>query len=83
MPEPAGAKRISAGFRRIRLHRPPCVLVVKGMLRGPLGTLLPSGSMHRWFPAMVPESAISVPERPSSCTNLVGAGGFEPPASRL
>ncbi len=36
-------------------------------------------SMHWWFPAMVPESPISVPKRPSSCTNLVGAGGFEPP----
>jgi hypothetical protein len=35
-------------------------------------------SMHRWFPAMVPESPISVPKRPSSCTNLVGATGFEP-----
>ena len=59
------------------------VLVVKGMLPGPLGTLPASGSMHRWFPAMVTESPISISKRPSSCTNLVGAGGFEPPASRL
>ncbi len=34
--------------------------------------------MHRWFPTMVPESPISVPKRQSSCTNLVGAVGFEP-----
>jgi hypothetical protein len=32
----------------------------KGMLPGPLGTLPASGSMHRWFPAMVTESPISV-----------------------
>jgi hypothetical protein len=42
-----------------------------------------SGSMHRWFPAVVTGSPISVSKRPSSCKNLVGAGGFEPPASRL
>jgi hypothetical protein len=48
-----------------------------------LGPFPTPGSMHRWFPVAVPESPISVPKRPPSCTNLVGAGGFEPPASRL
>ena len=43
----------------------------------------PSVSMHRWFPAVVTEFPICVVKRPSSCQNLVGAGGFEPPASRL
>ncbi len=54
-----------------------------GMLPLPLDTLPPSGSMHRWFPAVVTGSPISVSKRPSNCKNLVGAGGFEPPASRL
>ena len=48
------------------------------MLPRPLGTLPPSGSMHRWFPAVVTGSPISVSKRPSSCKNLVGAVGFEP-----
>jgi hypothetical protein len=39
---------------------------------------LASGSMHRWFPAVVTRSPISVSKRPSSCKNLVGAVGFEP-----
>jgi hypothetical protein len=47
------------------------------------GYPFPSGSMHRWFPPVVTGSPISVSKRPSSCKNLVGAGGFEPPAPRL
>jgi len=38
----------------------------------------PSGSMHRWFPAVVAGPPISVSKRPLSCKNLVGAVGFEP-----
>jgi hypothetical protein len=34
--------------------------------------LPPSGSMHRWFPAVVPESPISVSKRRSNCRNLGG-----------
>jgi hypothetical protein len=50
---------------------------------GPLGTLPPSGSMHRWFPAVVTGPPISVSKKPSSCKNLVGATGFEPVTPRL
>ena len=39
--------------------------------------------IHRWSPAVVTGPPISISKRPPSCTNLVGAGGFEPPASRL
>jgi len=41
------------------------------------------GRMHRWFPAVVPGPRINVLIMLSSCENLVGADGFEPPASRL
>jgi hypothetical protein len=48
-----------------------------------LETSPPSGSMHRWFPAVVTGSPINVSKRPSSCKNLVGATGFEPVTPRL
>ena len=38
----------------------------------PPGTPPPSGSIHRWFPAVVPESPISVSKRRSNCRNLDG-----------
>jgi hypothetical protein len=55
----------------------------KGMLPWPLGTLPPSGSMHRWFPAAATWSQISVLKMPSNCKNLVDATGFEPVTPRL
>ena len=55
----------------------------KGMRPLPLGTLPPSGSTHRWFPAVVTRPPISVSKMPSSCTNLVGAAGIEPATPRL
>ena len=78
---PASVSRRSPdGAYRRRTARP---VIERGMPPGPLGTLPVSGSAHRWFPAMVPGSPISVPKRSSNCANLMGAGGFEPPASRL
>ena len=38
----------------------------------PPSTSPPSGSMHRWFPAVVLESPISVSKRQSNCRNLGG-----------
>jgi len=55
----------------------------KGMRPLTLGALPPSGSTHRWFPAVVTGPRISVSKMPSSCTNLVGATGIEPVTPRL
>jgi hypothetical protein len=41
--------------------------VVEGILPRSLGTLPRSGSVHRWFPAVVTGSPIRVSKRPSSC----------------
>ena len=38
----------------------------------PPGTPVTSEGMHRWFPAVVPDSPISVSKRPSSCGNSGG-----------
>ncbi len=58
-------------------------LVIEDDAAPALGTLPPSGSMHRWFPALVTGPPISVSKMPPSCTNLVGAAGFEPVTPRL
>jgi len=58
-------------------------LVVEGDAAMAPGHPSPSGSMHRWFPALITGPPISVSKRPSSCKNLVGAAGFEPAPPRL
>ena len=56
---------------------------VEGDVARAAGHAFRQGACTGWFPAVVTGSPVSVPKRPSSCENLVGADGFEPPASRL
>ena len=65
--DPSGLPcRSSAGGPAVGARR---VLVVEGDAAMAAGHPSPSGSMHRWFPAMVTGPPISVSKRPPSCKN--------------